>query len=184
MKLDIIHLDQIHIGHRHRKELGNIDELADSFKTKGFITPLAVAINFESGFSEPFYLLAGGRRCAAARVAGINEVPVRIYERQLTEVELREIELEENIQRKDLEWREKVNLQREIHQLKVQIHGEKHSTLPDATGWSMRDTASLLGKSIGGISMDEAGFGIGPLLDVDTIRSRIEAVLRGDEEAA
>ncbi len=33
-------------------------------------------------------------------------------------------------------------------------------------------------------STDEAGFGIGPLLDVDTIRRRVEAVLRGEEEAA
>ncbi len=37
---------------------------------------------------------------------------------------------------------------------------------------------------IGGISMDEAGFGIGPLLDPDTIRRRIENVLRGGEKAA
>jgi 2-oxoglutarate ferredoxin oxidoreductase subunit alpha len=40
---------------------------------------------------------------------------------------------------------------------------------------------SILGRShvvsIGGISTDEAGFGIGPLLDPETIRARIEAVL-------
>jgi 2-oxoglutarate ferredoxin oxidoreductase subunit alpha len=34
---------------------------------------------------------------------------------------------------------------------------------------------------IGGISSDEAGFGIGPLLDVDVIRDRIEAGLAGRE---
>jgi hypothetical protein len=47
---------------------------------------------------------------------------------------------------------------------------------------------SLLGRShvvsIGGISTDEAGFGIGPLLDPDTVRGRIEAVLREKETAA
>ncbi len=36
---------------------------------------------------------------------------------------------------------------------------------------------------IGGISMDEAGFGIGPLLDPDTIRQRIEAALSAEGEA-
>lgn len=37
---------------------------------------------------------------------------------------------------------------------------------------------------IGGISMDEAGFGIGPLLDPATIRRRIENVLRSETEPA
>jgi 2-oxoglutarate ferredoxin oxidoreductase subunit alpha len=38
--------------------------------------------------------------------------------------------------------------------------------------------------AIGGISMDEAGFGIGPLLDPDTIRCRVEGLLRGKEKVA
>jgi len=35
--------------------------------------------------------------------------------------------------------------------------------------------------SIGGISMDEAGFGIGPLLDPQEIRARIEAAFDDEE---
>jgi hypothetical protein len=31
--------------------------------------------------------------------------------------------------------------------------------------------------SIGGISTDGSGFGVGPLLDVDVIRGRVEAVV-------
>jgi 2-oxoglutarate ferredoxin oxidoreductase subunit alpha len=37
---------------------------------------------------------------------------------------------------------------------------------------------------IGGISTDHSGFGVGPLLDVEVIRGRIEAVLSGQEVSA
>jgi hypothetical protein len=47
---------------------------------------------------------------------------------------------------------------------------------------------SVLGRapvvSIGEISSDEAGFGVGPILDPDNVRSRIEAVLRAPATAA
>jgi hypothetical protein len=36
---------------------------------------------------------------------------------------------------------------------------------------------------IGGISSDAAGFGIGPLLDADVVRGRIESALSGEEAA-
>ena len=43
----------------------------------------------------------------------------------------------------------------------------------------------VLGKapvlSIGGISSDEAGFGIGPIHDAEDVRRRIECGLRGEE---
>jgi 2-oxoglutarate ferredoxin oxidoreductase subunit alpha len=46
---------------------------------------------------------------------------------------------------------------------------------------------AILGEApvvpIGGISSDEAGFGIGPLLDVEVIRDRIECALAGREVA-
>jgi 2-oxoglutarate ferredoxin oxidoreductase subunit alpha len=38
--------------------------------------------------------------------------------------------------------------------------------------------------SIGGISTDGSGFGVGPLLDVEVIRGRVEAVLSGQEVPA
>jgi len=38
--------------------------------------------------------------------------------------------------------------------------------------------------SIGGISTDGSGFGVGPLLDVEVIRGRVEAVVSGQEVPA
>jgi hypothetical protein len=47
---------------------------------------------------------------------------------------------------------------------------------------------SVLGEApvvgIGGISSDEAGFGVGPILDPENVRGRIEAALRDTESAA
>ena len=46
----------------------------------------------------------------------------------------------------------------------------------------------MLGRTpvvgIGDISSDEAGFGVGPILDPENVRTRIEAVLRTPESAA
>jgi ParB family transcriptional regulator, chromosome partitioning protein len=151
MKLDIVPVEAITLGNRFREDMGDLDSLVASITDKGLINPITVQTQHES---EPFLLVAGGRRFTACVLAGLTEVPVRIYDEPLTELQLRSIELEENIQRKDLEWIEEVNLKREIHKLQIDIHGEKHSTAEDAAGWSMRDTAKLLGKSIGGISTD------------------------------
>jgi DNA modification methylase len=42
----------------------------------------------------------------------------------------------------------------EVHDLMQQIHGKKVSTLPDATGWSMADTAELMNRSKQSVSND------------------------------
>lgn len=160
MKLSIIPIEQIHEGNRRRKDYGDITELAKSIKEKGLINPIAVGLienyeNTEEISNEYRYvLLAGGRRYRACVLNTMDAIPVRIYERILTNLELRSIELEENIQRKELSWKETLRLQEEIHNLQVEIHGTKISTSPDASGHSMRDTAKMLGKSNASISLD------------------------------
>ena len=151
MKLEIVSVESITFGDRYREDMGDLDGLVKSIQEKGLINPITVQSQLDD---NQLLLVAGGRRFTACCLAGMTTVPVRIYDQPLTELELRSIELEENIQRKDLEWIEEVNLKREIHNLQVAIHGEKHSTADDAAGWSMRDTAKLLGKSIGGVSTD------------------------------
>lgn len=151
MKLDIIKMELIDIGNRYREEYGDVEGLADSIKRNGLICP--IAIYSETG-KPPFYLAAGGRRFFAHVTLGRDEIPCRIYDHKLSELELRSIELEENIQRKDLEFAEEVKLKREIHNLQVAIHGEKTSTSLDAGGHSLRDTAKLLGKSHATVSLD------------------------------
>ena len=70
-------------------------ELAESIKQYGILQPLVV-----SDKKDYYEIIAGERRWRAAKMAGLKEVPVIIKE--LSEQEIVEISLIENIQREDL----------------------------------------------------------------------------------
>jgi ParB family transcriptional regulator, chromosome partitioning protein len=72
-----------------------LNELAQSIRENGIIQPLVVR---KAG--ERFQLIAGERRWRAARLAGLEKVPVVVQE--FAEDRLMEIALVENIQREDL----------------------------------------------------------------------------------
>jgi ParB family chromosome partitioning protein len=71
-------------------------ELADSIRQHGIIQPLVVTRDSDGGFR----LVAGERRLQAARLAGLETVPVVM--RDTADHQLLEIALIENIQRADL----------------------------------------------------------------------------------
>ncbi|MEG1869343.1 MAG: ParB/RepB/Spo0J family partition protein, partial [Oscillospiraceae bacterium] len=71
-------------------------ELADSIKEHGVLQPLLVR-QMDSGV---YQLVAGERRWRASRIAGLTEVPVVIHD--LTDSQVMEIALIENLQREDL----------------------------------------------------------------------------------
>ena len=132
MKLEIIPSDQIIVTERFRKEFDgpgegeSIDRLAADMKVHGIIQPLAV--------TKDYTLLAGERRLIAAKLAEITQIPVRIYDEDLSEDQMRSIEMSENLWRKNFHPREKANLYREIVALEQRIHGEKLSTSSNAPG--------------------------------------------------
>lgn len=70
-------------------------ELSESIKQFGVLQPLLVQKR-----DDYYEIIAGERRWRAAKLAGIKEVPVII--KKLTEQEIMEISLIENIQREDL----------------------------------------------------------------------------------
>ena len=70
-------------------------ELSESIKQFGVLQPLLVTER-----NDYFEIIAGERRWRAAKMAGIKEVPVIV--KKLTEQEIMEISLIENIQREDL----------------------------------------------------------------------------------
>ena len=153
MRVDIVNPKDIWSGERIRTDYGELDDLVTSIKKYGVIQPIAVSQQVgENG--EQYKLLAGGRRYQAVLLANVEQVPIRIYEEELSDLELRSIELEENVRRKDLTFIEDCNLKREIHYLQVAIHGEKVSTSPNAKGHSLRDTAKLIDKSHASVVQD------------------------------
>lgn len=70
-------------------------ELSESIKQFGVLQPLLVQKK-----DDYYEIVAGERRWRAAKMAGIKEIPVIV--KQLTEQEIMEISLIENIQREDL----------------------------------------------------------------------------------
>lgn len=86
-----IPIDSISVGDRRRKELGDLDKLAESIKELGVIEPLVVTADRR--------LLAGKRRLEAARRAGLRDVPVFVKEAD-DELTARRIEQDENDLRK------------------------------------------------------------------------------------
>ncbi len=73
-----------------------LEELAASIKNFGIIQPIIVNKNGNDSFT----IIAGERRWRAGRLAGLKEIPVIVHE--LSDLELIQIALIENIQRQDL----------------------------------------------------------------------------------
>jgi len=141
---------QIVMKERAREIYEDLDELAETIKDKGLIQPIAVQ---ETEDPELFLLLAGGRRFAAMVRAKLMPIPARIFPKDMDELDRKEIELVENIYRKDMRWQEKSRLEREIHELFVKKYGEATSGGPGGVdrGHSMADTAAILGKDRTGV---------------------------------
>ena len=150
MQLKNIPLNQIIFGERKREDYGDIEDLALSIQQKELINPITVT-SLEDG---SYKLVAGGRRYTACKYLGHTEIACRVYDTELTELELRSIEIEENIKRKDFTFLEECQAKRDLLEIQKAIHGEKTSTAPDASGVSMRDIAAVLGVSPATLSQD------------------------------
>lgn len=82
---------------RRNFEQSSLTELADSIAAVGIIQPLIVRPLTGGGYQ----IVAGERRWRAAQLAGLKEVPVVI--RELSDKEVAEFALIENLQREDLD---------------------------------------------------------------------------------
>lgn len=86
-----------------------LQELAESIKQHGVLQPLLVQDR-----KDHYEIIAGERRWRASKLAGIKEIPVIIH--TMTEQEIVEISLIENIQREDLDPIEEAMAYRRLKQ--------------------------------------------------------------------
>lgn len=107
-----------------------LKELANSIKEHGIIQPILVIKN-ENGYT----IVAGERRWRAAKLVGLERVPVII--KDYTDTKKKEVALIENIQREDL------NI--------VEI-AEALKELMDIERYTVADVAKITGKSTSGVS--------------------------------
>lgn len=110
---------------RQRRQF-TTEDLDDSIKLRGIINPLIITRDFE--------LKAGERRLTSALKVGLALVPYRFVD-TLDPIELSIIELEENLKRSDLPWRDEVRAIGQIHELYVLRDSE----------WAQQSTALALG---------------------------------------
>ncbi|MBP5164083.1 MAG: ParB/RepB/Spo0J family partition protein [Lachnospiraceae bacterium] len=96
VELDIARVEPDRNQPRKTFDEDELEELAESIKEKGILIPLLVRPQ------EDYYqIIAGERRWRAARKAGLKKVPVIIRD-DMTDQEVVEVQLIENIQRADL----------------------------------------------------------------------------------
>jgi ParB family chromosome partitioning protein len=104
-----IPIEDIVVKKRIRKDLGDIASLADSFKRFGQLSPIVI--------NKKNILIAGGRRLEAAKSLGWRTINAVIIEAP-GELAKLEMEIEENIQRRDFTAGELSEAAKKIYRLK------------------------------------------------------------------
>ena len=100
----IIKIQEIQVGERIRKDMGDLEALAESMKEHGLLHPIVTTLDRK--------LICGHRRIEAARMLGWKEIPFR----EVSVANLLKAERDENQVRKDLLPSEKVAIGRLIEE--------------------------------------------------------------------
>ncbi|MGF3055408.1 ParB N-terminal domain-containing protein [Microbacterium sp. YY-01] len=102
-------IDSIHVGARHRKDLGDIDALAESIDNEGVLQPITV--------TPDGVLVCGARRLAAYKQLGWSEARVWVRSGISTDLEFMLAEQDDNAFHKPLTAVEAATLYREMKEL-------------------------------------------------------------------
>ena len=114
-----------------------LDELCASIKEHGILQPLIVIADDSS--TDDFTLIAGERRLRAAKLAGLESVPVLIKENMTNQQQL-ELALIENLQREDLSAIEAA----EAYQQLAEEFGLSHENIANRVGKSRTAVTNTL----------------------------------------
>ena len=108
-------------------------ELTDSIRAKGVIHPLIVRVK-EGGYQ----IITGERRWRAAKLAGLKSIPVIV--KDVTDTDMLELALIENLQREDLNPVEEADAYRQL----IEEHGLKQEDLAKRVGRKRSSVANTL----------------------------------------
>lgn len=123
---------------RTRMDEGALYELAESIKAQGIMQPVLVRKLLVGDNAGRFEIIAGERRFRAARLAGLDRVPVLV--RDVPDEAAAAMSLIENIQREDLNPLEEAQgLQRLVREF-----GHTHEQAAQAVGRSRSAASNLL----------------------------------------
>ncbi len=102
-------LSAITVGHRHRTDLGDIDQLAESIRREGMLQPIAI--------TPDGVLVSGRRRLAALERLGEKKAPVWVVDGVSDKLTALLAEQAEQVHHKPLTETEKATLYRELKQI-------------------------------------------------------------------
>jgi len=119
--------------HQARLELGNIEELQDSIRSKGILEPILVRSK-----GSRFEIIAGERRFIASKNIGLKELPC--IDMDVTDNEAMEIALIENLQRKDLDIFEEADGLQAL----ADMHHYHHHDISDKIGKARSTITEIL----------------------------------------
>ncbi|MEA1910826.1 MAG: ParB N-terminal domain-containing protein [Spirochaetota bacterium] len=105
----IVRISEIQIKKRIRKEAGNIKELSESMNIHGLMNPIVL--------TREYQLIAGFRRLESAKKLGWENIEANIIDAP-TKIKKIEMEIEENIHRKDFTTDEIVDAYTKLEKLK------------------------------------------------------------------
>lgn len=137
-------IDDIVVGERLRKDLGDISRLSESIKQRGIICPIAVTPDMD--------LIYGQRRLEAARLANLDLVPYIVIETPDDDETYREMEMLENTDRKDFTIEEKVRIidqtEPKLIALKDKIKAARIRNDSEGAEAAHRELEALLSRSL------------------------------------
>jgi len=136
-----LRLSQLQTGRyqpRTRMDEGSLYELAESIKSQGVMQPVLVRPVPGPGGAPTYEIIAGERRVRAARLAGLDDVPVLV--KDVPDESAAVMALIENMQREDLNPLEEAQgLQRLVSEFKL-----THEQAAQAVGRSRSAASNLL----------------------------------------
>lgn len=153
---ELIDIDWIEVGDRLRAvDADHVAVIADSIRHCGrVLQPIAVASFFAEKALRPSYkLLAGAHRLAAAKVAGLKQIPVVIHD-DLNGLQAKLIEIDENLLRHELNPLDRAVFLAERKRVYEELHPEtkagvagakaKHGSANDTMSFA-KDAAEKIG---------------------------------------
>jgi ParB family chromosome partitioning protein len=127
-------MNKITIKNRFRKDMGDVDEMAESLSERGQLQAIVVLENGE--------LVIGERRVRAAQKLEWPTIRADVVQVN-DKIEKMEMELDENVRRKSMTWQEVAMLEKAIFDMKSDKNPK----------WSQRKQAEMRGTAVSGVNM-------------------------------
>lgn len=133
-----------------------LERLKKSIEENGLFHP--IILQESENYENNLYKIVTGR----ARLLACSELKKETISATILSFDCKnphEISLHENLRRHNLQWYDAVELEKELHDLRISQHGEKKPGRPvvgEKQGWSQNDTARELGLALGTFSQDMA----------------------------